>query len=248
MNALEECHQQLADILGSDVEPMAVLRCAERHRAYWRPDRVRVVLLAESPGHTATPELRRWIVQPSLVQSGVPLEFVRLVYCLGYGENDILDKSIDYPRNSGTPQYWKVFYSCVNRVFTNGDFAAILKEGTRGADERIRNKLALLQQLKERGVWLLDASLVALYPKPTPGIVRDCLQVSWDAYVGQVVRTARPTHIVCLGKVVGNVLADRLRDLGIPFTVLAQPNARLSAAVYFDQCKKYYEIVQRGQL
>lgn len=98
-----------------------MLPCAEEHRAYWRPERVRVVLLAVSHAYTSVPELERRIILAGMPGNDLPRGFVRLVYCLGYGENELLDRPIIEPKNSGTPQYWKLFFSCVNQVETNDD-------------------------------------------------------------------------------------------------------------------------------
>ncbi|MEJ7577654.1 MAG: hypothetical protein WKF74_11690 [Pyrinomonadaceae bacterium] len=246
MDALEECHSRLVRLIGSSAEPIEVLQCAEEHRAYWRPERVRVVLLAESHVYTETSELDRRVVLPSFMGIDVPRGFVRLVYCLGYGENSLLDLPIFIPANSGTPQFWKIFYSCVNRVHANEDFAPIQVSRT-PFPERIWNKLALLQHLKEAGVWLVDASLAALYipkcPKPSPMLVEAALRMSWDAYVGQIVRNASPSCIVCIGKGVARSLGNRLFELGVPVTIVPQPNARLASTEHFEVFQKYHATV-----
>jgi len=43
-----------------------------------------------------------------------PTDFVRLVYCLGYGENELLDGGL-VPGNGGTWQYWDLFGRLTNR-------------------------------------------------------------------------------------------------------------------------------------
>jgi hypothetical protein len=54
-----------------------------------------------------------------------PTRYVRFVYCLGYGENDLLD--IDLENNTGTPQYWKIFSSCVAKNDKDLEFERVLK-------------------------------------------------------------------------------------------------------------------------
>jgi hypothetical protein len=248
MDVLEDCHSQLGRLLGSEAEPVEVLRCAEEHRAYWRPRKVRVLLLAESHVYTAASELDRRVDLSGFPGTEVvPSGFVRLVYCLGYGGNKLLNQSI--PKNFGTPQYWKLFYSCLNRVHTNNDFVPILSRTPFA--ERIQNKLDLLRRLQETGVWLLDTSLAALYlpgrPKPDRLLMEKCLRTSWDAYVGQVIRAARPSHIVCIGKGVSLSLGTRLSSLGIPMTVLPQPNARLSSTMHLQVFQTYHNIVSSTQ-
>lgn len=118
METIQECHRRLAAILGPGAEPVEVLLRAEEHRGYWRPHRVRVVLLAESHVYTTLEELGRTISVPISVPVDLPPGFVRLVYCLGYGENHLLSCPITTPANTGTPQFWKIFYSCVHPALT----------------------------------------------------------------------------------------------------------------------------------
>lgn len=248
MDALEECHSRLAKLLGPGAEPIEVLRCAEDHRTYWRPNHVRVLLLAESHVFTTTSELERRVILPNMPGNDIPRRFVRLVYCLGYGENSLLDHPIDNPRNSGTPQFWKIFNSCLNRVQSNSDFATVL--GQTPLPARVQNKLALLRRLKATGVWLVDASMAALYlpsrPKPALAILEAALRTSWDSYVGQVVKAASPSHIVCVGRGVARCLGDRLTGLGVPVTAVPQPNARLSSAEHLAAFQHYYDVVRRA--
>jgi hypothetical protein len=206
---------------------------------------VRVILLAESHVYTTVSELGRKVILPV---EGPPRDFVRLVYCLGYGENGLLDQPVLDPLNSGTPQFWKIFYSCLHRVVTNDDFAPVL--GQTPFAERVGNKLALLQALKEAGVWLLDASLAALYiprrPKPSPDMVGRCLLTSWSSYVRHLVIEARPAHIVVVGRGVAGHLSYQLSRLGVPLTVVPQPNARLSSTEHHETFQTCYEVVQRA--
>lgn len=246
---LEDCHSQLGRLLGSDAEPVEVLRCAEQHRAFWRPRNVRVLLLAESHVYTAASELNYRIdLSPFPGTEKVPRGFVRLVYCLGYGGNGLLTQPI--LKNGGTPQYWKIFFSCINHVQnTRNDFTPILSRTPFAT--RIQNKLALLRRLQETGVWLLDASLAALYrpghPKPDRRLMERCLQTSWDAYVGQVIKTAQPSHIICIGDSVRRFLRTRLSDLGMPVTKVPQPQARLPAINHLQLFQQYYNIVNSNQ-
>ena len=206
------------------------------------------MLLAESHVYTTASELARRVVLPEDVESDAPDGFVRLVYCLGYGENRLLDQPITVQPNSGTPQFWKIFYSCVNRVGANEDFAPLQAETP--FRRRIQNKLALLTRLKELGVWLVDTSLAALYipgqSKPAPLLIEACLRTSWDSYVGDVVRSAGASQIVCIGKGVERSLGSRLYRTGIPVAVVPQPNARLTSDEHFQVFQQYYEVVQRA--
>jgi len=210
---------------------------------------VKVILLAESHVYTTPEELARTIKLPDPAPPDVPSGFVRLVYCLGYGENWLLNRPIESPPNAGTPQFWKIFYSCAHAIAANGDFASVQASSTSPA-QRIANKLALLQRLRELGVWLLDTSLAALYlpgrRKPGPATLEACLQISWDHHVRRVVEAAAPSHIVCIGRGVARALGRRLMDLGLAVTVLPQPNARLPSADHLELFRTYYQIVREA--
>ncbi len=239
----------MARLLGSDAEPLDVLRRAEEHRWYWRPERVRVVLLAESHVFTTRGELARTMALPASAPPDLPRGFVRLVYCLGYGENDLLDRPIESPRNGGTPQFWKIFFSCVNRVGGNGDFAPIQASRT-PPDERVANKLDLLRRLRDLGVWLLDTSPAALYlpgrPKPDKATLDACLRTGWDHHVRYAVEGAAPSHIICIGRGVEAALGDRLRRVPARVTVVPQPNARLASAEHHASFLTYHRVVREA--
>jgi hypothetical protein len=241
MDALEECHRRLGTILGPSAERVEVLRCAEEHRAYWRPERVRVLLLAESHVRTSAAELERRVVLPSGFDVDVPRCFVRLVYCLGYGENNLLDRPI-LP-NPGTPPFWKIFNTCLHPVESSAEFAPILKSRT-PLPARLQNKLDVLERLKQSGVWLLDASVAAVYPKPVAHVVRAAIRASWESYVGPMVRAANPLHIICIGLGVRDALGSDLTSLDTPVTTIPQPGAHLPRAEHMRGLHRCYEIVQ----
>lgn len=248
--ALSACYSTVANIIGLNSEPLSVIQRVEKHRRYWRPAKTRVILLAESHVYTEASELAH-ALRPSLdVPPDLPKGFVRLVYCLGYGENGLLDAPIAGTRNSGTPQFWKIFASCLKPVASNDDFAGILASRTLQPD-RLVNKLALLYYLKARGIWLVDASIAALYapgrPKLPPNRMLDVLYASWDGYVCSVIEEANPQAIICIGLGVAGALRTRLISLGIPWTAVPQPNARLSTAQHLDVFRTYYRICEQPE-
>lgn len=248
MDTISDCHCRLTQLLGASAEPLEVLRRTEEHRSYWRPERVKVILLAESHVYTTPEELTRTITLPTSATSGIPRGFVRLVYCLGYGENRLLDRPIADPSNAGTPQFWKLFYSCVNPVGASNEFAGI--QGKASLNERILNKIAILQRMRELGVWLVDTSLVALYQprqvKPPSNLLAACLRTSWDHHVGAVIKAATPSHLICIGKGVSFALGDRLRAVNTRLTVIAQPNARLTAAEHHQSFQTCHTAVREA--
>lgn len=71
-DTLFACHERLAKLLGSNVEGVEVLRRADEHRAYWRPEHVRVVLLAESHVFTTPQELALTIASPPTARRTFP--------------------------------------------------------------------------------------------------------------------------------------------------------------------------------
>jgi hypothetical protein len=158
---LQVAHDRLAGLIGETAEPIEVLQRVEEHRQYWRPDKVRVLLLAESHVYTAASELARGLRRTLELPAGLPTGFVRLVYSLGYGENELLDERVG--NNVGSPQFWKIFKSCVTRVGEVVDCSSLQRSPNTGAVLRLRSKLAVLEALRVRGVWLVDASVVALY-------------------------------------------------------------------------------------
>jgi len=194
-------------------------------------------------------ELARTIALPATVSQDLPRGFVRLVYCIGYGENELLNRVVEFPRNGGTPQFWKILYSCANAITTNGDVAPIQSSMTT-REERVANKVALLRRLRELGVWLLDTSPAALYfrggPKPRQSILDACLQVGWDYHVRHAIENAAPTHIVCVGRGVARALGSRLSRVGALVTVVPQPNARLSSADHHESFRTYYRVVREA--
>jgi hypothetical protein len=230
-------------------EPFESIERAEAHRLYWRPESVRVVLIAESHVFTNVTDLERNVVRLPRPLPEIPVGFVRLVYCLGYGENEALDRPITTPPNSGTPQFWRIFSAC---AAADGKSAIPTLSRSMPPHVRLAAKLDLLMRLKELGVWLLDASPVALYTpgglKPTPRTIRRCVEVGYERHVRRVLEEAAPATIICIGRGVGHILRDQLEATGASVEVLPQPNARLSASVHRDAFMAYGRIVSGAQL
>ena len=206
-----------------------------------------------SPSHMSLPVPRTWSEASSAFpapQLGIPTGFVRLVYCLGYGENDILDRRISEPSNTGTPQFWRIFASCIAGPQRSADFRATLGSSI-PSHVRVANKLALLGRLRDVGVWLLDASPAALYSpagaKPSSRIIDQAIDLGYELYVRHAVEAAAPSEIVCVGRGVGDVLGARLRRIGASITVVPQPNARLTTDEHDAAWAAYGEVVRRAR-
>lgn len=138
-----------------------------------------MIVLAESHAFT---ERNRALKGPGLESSLLrdtyfgPREFISLVYCLAYGENEALSRECNDP-NKGTPQFWALLAACsrgvdfvpdmaINAKTKNvrAQFAAdVLKGGGLPVEDRLEAKVKILQDLQTRGIWLLDASLFGWY-------------------------------------------------------------------------------------
>jgi hypothetical protein len=240
---LETAYERLQGVLGNTIEPYAAVELVEQYREYWRPRDVKVILLAESHAYTSTADMEL-VFDAGL--SRYPSEYCRFIYCLAYGE-PTLTANPDHPRD-GTPQYWKILYSCANEVTSNEDFA--LLQTKTPYEQRIKNKIDLLKQLQEMGVWLVDASVVGLAHKgrkPSRKKSEQALLVSWQTHTFDLVRKARPRHVICAGKQLSNLVSTSLHNLvGDNYTVVSPANARLSHSeqiktlqTYGRVCAKY---------
>jgi hypothetical protein len=245
MKELQECYEEAVGIIGPLAEPFSVVENIERHRNYWRPSKVRILLLAESHVYTSPSESISMRYRNFIEPTHTPESFVRFVYCLGYGEPDFVGSRIGC--NYGTPQYWKVFASCLEDPADPQTFAAILKTRNRHFPSRINAKATLLRRLRDHGVWLLDASILALY---NPGGVQPnqlakdkVLCVCWDRYIGDQIDQVKPERIIVIGKNVGRVLVGRLREIsGGQHIILSQPQARMSVEELKSTHQTYFRI------
>lgn len=164
-------------------------------RNAWRPRQVRVLLVAES--HVGETEGDRGVrvTLPFHVEEAMPSTYCRLVYCLGYGEPGICHHSP--ASNRGTPQYWRIFADVAGMSPpTRALFPSL--------HDRVWHKLAILRAMRDRGIWLVDASTTALYRRGVPGKPKDYKQVirtSWEREVWPSVSTdpVLLTYVIGLG-------------------------------------------------
>jgi hypothetical protein len=240
MEALNQAYERIRDIVGSDCEERESVHLVETYRRFLRPQRVRVVLLAES--HVFTSAEDRKIPIPAIPElPGYPTQYARFVYCLGYGEKTLTGHS-SHPKRDGTPQFWKIFFSCAHSISSAADFNPIL--GKTAPQERLQNKIKLLLDLKANGIWLVDTSIVALYRegKKEPNMFL-ALRESWRTYTRNVVVSSDPEHVICIGQGVAGVVADDLRQsFAGKFTTITQPNAYLSSAEHMVNYERYSSI------
>jgi hypothetical protein len=227
-----------------NVDCLEVVRQVETYRQCWKPTETSVILLAESHVYTERQELDAKC-NAQVVNGFIPdypLHYVRFVYCLGYGENHLLNEPIK--NNAGTPQYWKIFSSCVAEDEHDLAFHRVLKTGTTSLVLRLRNKVDVLRKMQERGIWLLDASIVGLYGsgKRNQIITERIIEICWQNHMASVILESSPKHAIVVGDGVGNVLSSKLQKLNIPFTVIPQPQARGTSEWQLENYKKYQRI------
>jgi hypothetical protein len=224
-----------------DFEDYSVVKSVDDHRHYWKPEKVETLLLAESHVFTSKPEHETIMNYSNFHRlENCPDNYVRLVYCLGYGESILARVN----KNPGTPQFWKIFASCVNKDFQY-EQDKILKTGTPNFKQRLENKIALLEKLKQNGIWLLDASVIALYKdsfKPSEDIMQNIIQTCWKHYISETIQDIQPQKIIVIGKGVSKSLSNELKATGIPIFVQPQPNARLSSNEIKKMFERYYEL------
>jgi hypothetical protein len=175
------------------IEPVQVAEMVEAHRWAWKPPRPRLILVAESHVFTTLAELAVKYVNPPGAQHA-PSNYVRLVYCLGYGEADLCPEL-----KGGTPQYWSIFGSLVGTSPKHSQGAA--------RSDRLQSKVDTLIRMRDRGTWLLDASLHGIYMSKgerldtkSRGITADLQRTWWEGYGKHLIEEARPEKVIAVGK------------------------------------------------
>merc|ERR1712194_256715 len=149
-----------------------------------------------------------------------PRDFISIVYCLAYGENDALEGRMKDKANKGTPQFWSLFGACSRGVdhvaitnsrntFSSKFAADLLKGGQLPLEERLNAKLRVLEDLRDRGIWLLDASVFGWYmsqpqeysrspisnevhrkakARPPKELKKPSLVLSWELFTKHIIR------------------------------------------------------------
>ena len=243
MEKLKNAWSLIRDRFPQLVDEFPAVAAIEAHRAYWRPARIRTLLIAESHVFTRADHLAVKVNYPSLVQPKPPSELVGLVYCLGYGEPGILGRATDL---KGTPQFWKLFAAMINDPDDKDFAASVLSSRTIDKVTRIKNKIELLSKLRDAGVWLVDASIVALYQsggsKPDPQVRKEVLQLGWDLYVrDNALSRGNPERVIIIGRGVARALSERLnKDFNTEWSHIPQPQARESSETHQEGLRHLY--------
>lgn len=224
------------------LESYETVKAVQAHREYWKPKEVRLVLLAESHVFTSDKERKSTHIdlnkidhEISLKLAGIPTDFVRFIYCLGCGENELLDENIE--KNSGSPQFWKIFQACIDGPDA---FHKILKKNVRDFQRRVENKVTLLFLMKERGIWLLDTSVVALYPKENnQSNLRMAINTSFDEFVEPLLKNMDNPKVIIIGKGVDKLVGQKCLNV---IDVISQPNAHPSKKENQINFNKYHRL------
>jgi len=241
--SLEKTYSEIKESIGNrlEFESFKVVKSVDDHRNFWKPEKVKVLLLAESHVFTRDSEHDNIMRYDDFVElKECPAGYVKLVYCLGYGEKEM----VKIPVNRGTPQFWKIFVSCLNQD-SDSEGKKILLSQTLNFHQRIHNKISVLEQLKEKGIWLVDASIIALYNdtrKPDPEMMEKIIKISWKNYVSKVIQDANPDKIIVIGKGVYKSLERELRQTNIPIHVQSQPQGIRTKSGIAEAFKKYYKL------
>jgi len=221
------------------IEPFSVVKSVNEHRNFWKPKRVRILLMAESHVYTPIEEYNHTLQYSAFPELyGCPPNYVKLVYCLGYGEREFSRVN----SKSGTPDYWKIFTSCVHQNY-NSEFSKILLTETKNQNQRLQNKISLLEKLKKEEIWLVDASIVAVNKtvKLTEKIRREILNISWKHYISKVIRETQPKKIIVIGRRVSKTLKDELDKINIPYEKQNQPQGIRTKEGFKKSFEKYYQ-------
>jgi hypothetical protein len=224
---LLDTYNRLKFKFSNKFDSFTVVNTVVKHRNFWKPDKVKTMLLAESHVYTTDDEVAVRLRYPEDEEfRDLPDEFVKLVYCLGYGENILAPSVIDNP---GTWQYWKIFAACCSDN-PCPDYNDVLKGGTADNYLRYTNKIRLLKTLKAKGVWLVDCSIVGLYDsgQKTASLkeMTEIIPFCWDNYISKIVERDKPEYIIVIGQGVKSWLGDRIKLTGIDNTTIPQPQKR----------------------
>jgi hypothetical protein len=199
--------------------------------------RVKLLVLAESHAKTEISALGMELQVP-LEGLDASLKHINLVHCLSYGEawllgEDQVDEVVKKQKGigSGTPEFWKVLSTLAGEtdekdLETQADLRQNFKhlqrgqKAERGRQERITNKINVLNKVKERGIVFADISPTAIYigggtkrvPNQKTGISyftpcvkfpakskKAILKTAWDHYSRHIVEELRPEYLLILG-------------------------------------------------
>ncbi|MGB3695562.1 MAG: hypothetical protein WA865_05360 [Spirulinaceae cyanobacterium] len=203
---------KLLDEAGFEPELPQVALAVESHRWAWQPENTSVILIAESHIYTSVQDFSLTVQKKSLPAAAQhsPEEFVRLIYCLGYGEPELLSGETTQ-RNAGTRQFWDLF----GKLTARGKQPR-KTEGVSVSD-RLEWKVGTLREMQAKGVWVIDASIHGMYVpggKRVSNQIKSALHRLWWSDYGADLLSRFPQAKVWI---IGKTVADDLRKLKIDF-------------------------------
>ena len=139
-----------------DCEDLSSVRLAKEYYDHWRPDEVRAIVLAESHVFTAPEEQAAKRLSDAAFERlrrdhgyDGPRGYVRLVNCLGYGEQALCADGRAADR--GSTQFWQLLAACSRElapatpatpvVGPGGQLSDVLKLGSPRLADRLAAKL-----------------------------------------------------------------------------------------------------------
>ena len=204
---------------GVQAESAAYLARVEAWRQVCRPPLVRILLVAESHVAEAPGDLAAHVHLPIPIPESMPTGYVRLVYCLGYGEDAFCNPRPT--RNAGTWQYWDLFGAVVGGLQNQQP-----RRGNLSTADRLRWKLHVLRTMRARGIWLVDAAVAGLYQpgggRPFQGRrYQDMIRDSYSRFVWPGVSQDPIEQVWVIGRGIGTALAG-LPGID-PSCIISQP-------------------------
>ncbi len=220
LDLLEETYQKIQNLsINLELEAFEVVKLVHEYRMYWKPEKVNTILFAESHVFTDLDSLN---IKHKIPLNDYPENYTRFVYCLSYGESQVLDKPIS--NNKGTPQFWKLFNESVQgnfRVVNNFD-----------KSDKLNQKIQLLQEMQRLGIWLMDCSIVGIYnrgEKPSLTDYKQILNTSLQNYCIPIIKELKPKKLIVIGKSVFDIVHSELKSFRGEVDWIHQPNAMIKA-------------------
>lgn len=215
--------------LGVQAEDPHYLQLITDWRNAWHPQRVRLLLVAESHVAEQPGDSQVYVELPASIQPSaqLPAGFCRLVYCLGYGESEICRPRAPVA-NGGTWQFWDLFGAIAAR-YEPSIAPQMPRRGLSNLHSRLQWKIAVLEVLRRAGVWLEDASIIAIYAtgggrRASGRAYARTVRESFERFVWTGVASDRPEQVWAIGRGIGGALR------GLPMIqesrVISQPQDR----------------------
>jgi len=228
---------------------------------------IKAILLAESHSKTEMDQMTSIRLDSSLCPQYIgPRNYIKLVHCPVYGELKSIasredksskrkaisnDNRIGHRTDSGTSQFWTLLAAAsrgVNympkHVCDAGNrgkytFASdVLKVGRLAVEDRLEAKLSILKRLQDRGIWLIDVSVIGWYisqpqqyqrsrktneihrmskDRPKKSLKAASMILSFELFTKHIIREAAEEGglnlLVLIGKELENILSmERITD------------------------------------